>query len=900
MFPYPSGDGLHMGHTEGYSATDIYYRFKRMQGYNVLHPQGFDSFGLPAENYAIKTGTHPSITTEKNSSNYIEQMNMLGLAHDVSGGVYTSKPEFYKWTQWMFGEFFENGHAYRKTDTVNWCESCQTVIANEQVEDGECERCGTEIIQKDIPSWFFKITDHADDLISGLDELDWPEATKKKQINWIGKSEGAEIDFKIKNREEQITVFTTRPDTLYGVTFMVLAPESELVQSLISTTDNADEVNEYIDQTKKKSELDRLEAKEKTGVQLKGVFAINPANNEEIPVFVADYVLANYGTGAVMAVPAHDERDNEFAQKYGLPIKQVVQTILNESEVEFERSAVYGIIKKNDKYLLQHFKKRDFYWFPGGGIEEGEDTEDALIRELREETPYENFEIVSEGAKVGLDFRTKGRKIMGRNNGTFFLVNLLDSKETEISLTESEIDEDIELKWLTKEEFKNIADSNIPGRTDLIKLAYKLLFENCIQNEYGYLVDSGIHTGLSSQEAMDAIIEKVSGRKKSTYRLRDWSISRQRYWGTPIPIVYSPEGMPQFVGEENLPWTLPTDVDFVPKGMSPLADSKELQTRVTDLFGEGWTPEYDTMDTFVDSSWYYLRYPDPHNTESFCGKEMKEKWLPVDMYFGGAEHAYMHLLYARYVTKVLHGLGHVNFTEPFTKLRHPGMVNDKDGKKMSKSKGNVVNPNEMVEKFGADAVRTYMMFAAPLEDDVIWNEDNIVGVRRFLEKVWSLKEKLSDENNTSFDKELHKTLRQVTEQMEELKFNTVVSDLMKLTNTATKEESIGKEQYRIMLQMLNPMAPHITEFLISEMSGQELLDSMWPTFDTNLAVDDEKTIGVQVNGKRRGDISVSDDDTEDTAMEMARAVESINKFLNEGEIVKVIYVPGKILNIVVK
>ena len=743
MFPYPSGDGLHMGHTEGYSATDIYYRFKRMQGYNVLHPQGFDSFGLPAENYAIKTGTHPSITTEKNSSNYIEQMNMLGLAHDVSGGVYTSKPEFYKWTQWMFGEFFENGHAYRKTDTVNWCESCQTVIANEQVEDGECERCGTEIIQKDIPSWFFKITDHVDDLIAGLDELDWPEATKKKQINWIGKSEGAEINFKIKNREEQITVFTTRPDTLYGVTFMVLAPESDLVQTLISGVENADEVNEYIDQTKKKSELDRLEAKEKSGVQLKGVFAINPANNEEIPVFVADYVLANYGTGAVMAVPAHDERDNEFAQKYKMPM----------------------------------------------------------------------IVVISEDMK---------------------------------------------------------------------------------------LVDSGDFTGLTSEEAMDTIIEKVSGRKKSTYRLRDWSISRQRYWGTPIPIVYSPDGTPQFVGEENLPWTLPTDVDFVPKGMSPLADSKELQTRVTDLFGEGWTPEYDTMDTFVDSSWYYLRYPDPHNTESFCSKEMKDKWLPVDMYFGGAEHAYMHLLYARYVTKVLHRLGHVNFTEPFTKLRHPGMVNDKDGKKMSKSKGNVVNPNVMVEKFGADAVRTYMMFAAPLEDDVIWNEDNIVGVRRFLEKVWSLKEKLSDEHNTSFDKELHKTLRQVTEQMEELKFNTVVSDLMKLTNTATKEESIGKEQYRIMLQMLNPMAPHITEFLISEMSGQELLDSSWPKFDPELAIDDEKTIGVQVNGKRRGDISVSDDDTEDTAMEMARAVESINKFLNEGEIVKVIYVPGKILNIVVK
>lgn len=743
MFPYPSGDGLHMGHTEGYSATDIFYRFKRMQGINVLHPQGFDSFGLPAENYAIKTGTHPNITTEKNASNYVDQWKMLGLGHDFDNLIYTSKPEFYKWTQWMFGQFMEHGQAYRKSDTVNWCNSCQTVIANEQVEDGACERCKTEIIQKEIPSWFFKITDYADDLISGLTDIDWPEATKKKQINWIGKSEGAEIDFHVSGSDEIITVFTTRPDTLYGVTFMVLAPEHQLVQKLREHIKNIDEVDSYVEQTQKKSELERLEGKEKTGVQLKGITAINPANHEEIPVFVADYVLANYGTGAIMAVPAHDERDQEFAEKFSISFKEVV----------------------TEKLIL------------------------------------------------------------------------INSREFD---------------------------------------------------------------GLESEKVKTAIVEKVGGRMKSTYRLRDWSISRQRYWGTPIPVVYSPDGQAQFVGEENLPWLLPTDVDFVPKGLSPLADSQELKDRVTNLFGKGWTPEYDTMDTFVDSSWYYLRYPDSNNSESFCSEEMRKKWLPIDLYFGGAEHAYMHLLYARYVTKVLHDLGHLDFTEPFKKLVHQGMVNDKDGKKMSKSKGNVVNPNEMIDKFGADAVRTYMMFAGPLEDDVIWNEDNIVGVRRFLEKIWGLQEKVSEENNNALDKDLHKTIKQVTEQMQELRFNTVVSDLMKLTNTATKEESIGRDQYMVILQMLNPLAPHMTEYLAQELFDIELVDRQWPVFDESLIKDDEKTIGVQVNGKRRGDITVSMDDGEDEVIKKAREVQSIEKFLSEGEVAKVIYVPGKILNIVVK
>jgi len=775
MFPYPSGDGLHMGHTEGYTATDILYRYKKMSGYNVLHPQGFDSFGLPAENYAIKTGTHPTETTKTNSDTYLEQLKMLGLGYDFKNIIHTSNPDYYKWTQWLFGQFFQNNLVYKKTDSVNWCDSCNTILANEQVEDGACERCKTEIIQKEIPGWFFRITDFADELIDGLDTLDWPESTKKKQINWIGKSEGAEIDFKIQDSDKLITAFTTRPDTLFGATYMVLAPEHLLVKELEEKITNFDAVQAYIADTSKKTELDRLENKEKTGVQLQGVFTINPANQEEIPVFIADYVLANYGTGAIMAVPAHDERDFEFAQKFGIP-------------------------------------KRNVIW-------------------------------------------SKFRPVIG-GDGSENMTILINEQEKDIRL----------------------------GKI-------------CITDE-GILVNSRKFDGMTSEQAKTAITEQVGGRMKSTYRLRDWSLSRQRYWGCPIPIVYSPTGEATYVGDENLPWLLPTDVDFVPTGISPLTQSQELQDRVTNLFGEGWTAEYDTMDTFVDSSWYFMRYPDTNNNQEFCS-EKRKSWLPVDLYIGGAEHTYMHLLYARFFTKAMNRIGLVNFDEPFLKFRPQGMVNDKEGRKMSKSKGNVVNPNDMVERFGSDAVRTFMMFAGPLEDDVIWNEDNIVGVYRFLEKVWSLQEMVADQESELVEKELHKLIKAVGEQINALKYNTAVSDMMKFVNTVNKEKNITQKQLQIFTQLLSPYAPHIADDISHNLGGDLLLNTEWPEYDTSKTVEDMVTIGVQINGKRRGDIEISVDSTEEESVELAKQVESISKWMSEGEIKKVIYVPGKILNIII-
>ncbi len=905
MFPYPSGDGLHMGHTESYTASDILYRYKRMQGYNVLHPQGFDSFGLPAENYAIKTGTPPAESTEINMSNFFKQWKMLGLGHDFSNLIATSDPDYYKWTQSLFGKFFQNDFVYRKTDTVNWCDSCNTVIANEQVEDGRCERCKSEIIQKEIPAWFFRITDFADDLISGLDTVDWPEHTKKKQVNWIGKSDGAEIDFDVLDSDKKITVFTTRPDTLFGATYMVLAPEHELVQQLKDQVSNSDEVDGYISNTQKKSELDRLESKEKTGVLLEGISAINPASQAQIPVFIADYVLAGYGTGAIMAVPAHDERDFEFAQKFDLPIKPVVAQITGQKdEPDFFSTGVYGIIQnENEEYLIQDFTNRGFYWWPGGTKEGQELDEETLRREITEETGYTNFEVGDMVTEMFIDYPPlKGEGFArGRKHLKFYKIQINSEEKVPLELTEQEIDFGITLHWKSESEIRsNIPDH--PSRKPVVLSVIDQFEKTIAQPELGIVVNSGEFDGLSSQDAKSVITEAVGGRMKSTYRLRDWSISRQRYWGCPIPIVYDPEGQAHFVGEENLPWLLPTDVDFVPTGESPLSKSKELHERTEKLFGTGWKPEVDTMDTFVDSSWYFLRYPDTNNGSEFCSTDRLKNWLPsgVDLYIGGAEHTYMHLLYARYFTKAMNKMGLINFDEPFKILRHQGMVNDKDGKKMSKSKGNVVNPNDMVERFGADSVRTYMMFAAPLEDDVIWNEDNIVGTYRFIEKVFGLQDKLTEKQNDDIEKTLHKLIKAVGEQIEELKYNTAVSDMMKFVNLVNKEGGMTKDQLLRFVKLLSPYAPHVSDE-IAESLGERtsLVASDWPEYDESMLADDVITIGVQINGKRRGDIQVSPDATEDDVMNTARANKNINKWVSGGEIKKVIYVPAKILNIVV-
>ncbi|MEK7452691.1 MAG: leucine--tRNA ligase [Patescibacteria group bacterium] len=787
MFPYPSGDGLHMGHTESYTSTDVLYRYKKMKGFNVLHLQGFDSFGLPAENYAIKTGVHPKETTRKNMETYIRQMKSLGFGYDFENKVVTSSPEYYHWTQWIFTKFFEAGLVYKKTDRINWCDSCKTGLANEQVEDGRCERCKSEVIQKNIPGWFFKITDFSEELINDLKDLDWPEHTKKNQINWIGKSDGAEIKFKIlslrlKSEISKIEVFTTRPDTLFGVTYCVLAPEHKIIEELKDSIENWKEVNEYLEKTKRKSEMERIEGKEKTGIELKGIKAINPANKEEVPLFIADYVLAHYGTGAIMAVPAHDERDFEFAEKFTLSKICVIN-------------------------------------------------------------PH---------------------SYMGTLPGD----SLLDATEK------------------TKKNLEKIQKGEVVYVYD------------------GVLINSGKFDGMSSDEAKKAITEFVGGKITKKYRLRDWSISRQRYWGAPIPIVYSPSGEAYTVPKEHLPWLLPEDVDFIPTGTSPLIKSKELKERTEKIFGKGWTSEVDTMDTFVCSSWYYLRYPDPKNEKEFCSKEKLKQWLPVDLYIGGAEHTYMHLLYARFITKAMKKIGLLDFSEPFLKLRHQGMVLDKDGVKMSKSKGNVVNPDDVVGRFGADAVRLYIMFAGPLEDDVIWNENGVVGLSRFLEKVWKLQFLLSidikEPNDLKIEKITHKTIKKVGEDLENLKFNTAISQMMILVNVMEKESGLNIKNYKLLILMLAPLAPHITEELWDILGNNQSIHlSEWPKYDESLAKDDKINFVIQINGKVRDVIEVDVDINENKARGLAEKSENIKKLIEGKEIKKAIFVRGRLLNIII-
>ncbi len=1385
MFPYPSGDGLHMGHTESYTASDIIYRYKKLQGFDVLHPQGFDSFGLPAENYAIKTGVHPKETTQTNANNYIKQMKMLGLGHDLNHLVYTSDPSYYKWTQWLFGKFFENGLVEQKTDKINWCPSCNTGIANEQVEDGKCERCKTEIEQKEVPGWFFKITDFAEDLINDLDKVDWPEATKKNQKAWIGRSEGAKIKFEIRNlkfemndeilndeeeisnvvlvhgcaddendkyyakhwqpwikkelekrgvkvnlplmphpwapvyeehkkefekldinensilighscganflvrwlsetgqkikklilvapwnepnhkikekakfydiskvdysfknnisdgviiftsdneekigkdtakmwtdklnaklielknhghyteggmgttkfpelleevvgrqkpnvvlvhgwggtgrqgwfsevikfldkkgitvvapdfpntnnptyiewekqfrqevvpqinentifvghslapsflmrylsennlklntvifvapvlhnkiekldsffdesfnwnkikkavkkfiivgsdndpyipmedfnelaeklsadfnlyknrkhfsqeeknnpevvkllekvlsevemspREsvfsprnsateisEEISVFTTRPDTLFGATYLVVAPEHELVAKLLEKKDlgfkNYEEVKDYVEQAKNKTEMERLEGKKKTGVKLEGLVAINPANNEEIPIFVADYVLGGYGTGAIMAVPAHDERDYAFASQMNaeqtqknaekIEIRQVVASLserkgkdkVKDDKKNTKRAVINAIVKhwSEDKYYCLDWTKGGSGWrsFVSGGIEKGETIEEAAIREVKEETGYQNMKVVKKvGGEIVSKFFAVHKDINREINAQCVYIELLDDEWVKPN------DKDVKNhdgKWINK---KDVAEYITID--DLKQFWHQLFNGDELFTGRGVLVNSGQFDGMDSEEAKKAITEFVGGEMTTNYRLRDWSVSRQRYWGCPIPIVYSPEGEAKFVGEENLPWLLPEDVDFVPTGTAPLAKSKELKERTEKLFGKGWTPEVDTMDTFVDSSWYFLRYPDPENEKEFCSPEKLKRWLPVDLYIGGAEHTYMHLLYARFFVKAMRKMGLIEFNEPFLKLRHQGMVLDKDGIKMSKSKGNVVNPNDMVEKFGADATRMYMMFVAPLDEEIAFKEEGVKGVYRFLEKVFSFFERArisadltrtnAEQTQNKTEKSsgvakftgregdyeeapkellalLHKTIKGVTEDIEGIKFNTAISKLMIFINTASRlqkdTESTQKDAERIQkgagkgilrssasvqrqsatslevmekfLILLSPFAPFITEELWLELGHKDsIFNQEWPKYNLEMIKEEEIELVVQINGKLRDKIKVPADISEEEAREKSLASEKIQKYTDGKEIRKVIFVKGRLINIVV-
>ncbi|MEJ0021386.1 MAG: leucine--tRNA ligase [Candidatus Doudnabacteria bacterium] len=719
MFPYPSGVGLHVGHPEGYTATDILSRFMRMQGFDVLHPMGWDAFGLPAENYAIKEGIAPAESIAKNINRFREQIKSIGLSYDWSRELNTSDPEYYKWTQWLFLQLYKKGLAYKKEAYVNWCPKDQTVLANEQVIDGCCERCGTVVVQKLLSQWFFKITDYADRLLNELTKLNWPEPIKLMQKNWIGRSEGAEIEFELENGKEKIKVFTTRPDTLFGATYMVLSPEHSLLPQ-ITTADRKKAVNEYIEKTKAKSELERTALeKVKTG-EFTGAFAINPATKEKIPVWIADYVLATYGTGAIMAVPAHDERDRQFAEKYDIPIA--------------------------DKPLMP-----------------------------------------------------------------------------------------------------------IP----------------------------------------EAI--KKFGTKKIQYKLRDWLISRQRYWGAPIPIIYCDKCGMSPVPDEDLPVKLPDDVDFIPTGESPLARSKKFNDVKCPKCEGPARRDHDTMDTFVDSSWYFFRFADPHNDKSFADKKKMKEWLPVDTYVGGAEHAVLHLMYARFFTKALFDLGYVNFEEPFIKLRNQGLILGPDGEKMSKSRGNVINPDEVIEQFGADAFRMYEMFLGPLEDAKPWQTNGIVGVKRFLDKVWRYQQVF--EAGTD-NKQINKLTKKITSDIENFKFNTAVASFMEFLN---ENKQLSKENWETFLILLAPFAPHMTEDLWHQLKHKESIHTQsWPKYNEKLTKEETVTVVVQVLGRVRASLAFSSGASQSEVKEKALADANVKRHLEGKEIVKEIFVQDKLINFVVE
>ena len=775
MFPYPSGAGLHTGHARSYTIVDSIARFYRQQGKNVLNPIGWDTFGLPAENYAIKTGISPQEATKTNIANFKKQFKRLGISIDWSREINTSNPEYYKWTQWIFRELYKKGLAYRKESYQWWCDNDKTVLANEQVENGRCWRCGEEVSKKQMTQWFFKITAYADELLADIDNLDWPEKIKTMQRNWIGKSEGAEVEFKIADGEakgEKIKVFTTRPDTIFGVTFLTIAPEHELLEKL-STDLTREKLEEYKKKSLKKSEIERQENKEKTGI-FTGSYAINPANGKKIPIWVSDYVLGGYSEGAVMAVPAHDERDFEFAKKFDLDIIKVVE---KPEDMADDDSCYHG-----------------------------------------------------EGAMV--------------NSGEF----------------NGQRSEDVREQIL------------------------------------GWLEESGI------------------GRSKTTYKMRDWLISRQRYWGCPIPIAYDKDGKEHLIPEEQLPVMLPTLSDFKPddSGKSALAKSEEFIT--VEINGEKMTRETDTMDGYACSSWYLLRYADPRNSKQAWDPELVNYWAPVDYYVGG-DHAVAHLLYIRFWTHVFRDLGLTNFAEPVKKLLYHGYINAEDGSKMSKSKGNTIDPLEVIDQgYGADSLRTYEMFIAPYEVDASWDSRGIAGVYRFLNRVWVLVQEFiesekSAENLSNFaevQKIQHKTIKKVTEDFHRESLNTAVAALMEFVNDLYKLKLEGfSNDWRFILEdllrMLVPFAPHISSELWQQLGNDDFIEkSGWPKWNEDLLKTDEIQIIVQVNGKLRGKIKVSANSEKDEILAAAKAEDNVSKFLQDKEILKEIFVPNKLINFVVK
>jgi leucyl-tRNA synthetase len=761
-FPYPSGAGMHVGHIRAYSSLEIVARKRRMEGYNVLFPIGFDAFGLPTENYAIQTGIHPRKVTDDNIAKFTNQLKMAGFSFDFNRTVDTTDERYYKWTQWIFLQLFKNGLAYRDKTYVNYCPSCQVVLSNEESQGGKCDRCDSPVVQKEKDVWFLKITQYAEELLEGLNELETLPRIKTEQENWIGKSVGAHVHFPVKDSQEELAVFTTRPDTLFGATFMVIAPEHPLLVKMHDQIHNMDEIHKYQKDAKMKTEFERVElSKDKTGVKLDGVNAINPLNNKEIPIFVADYVMMGYGTGAIMAVPAHDTRDYEFATKFGLDIVEVIK---------------------------------------GGDI--------------------------------------------------------------------------------TKEAYTDTSS--------------------------GELINSDFLNGLEVNDAIDQMIVYLEdhklGEKAINYKMKDWAFNRQRYWGEPIPIVHCEKCGMVAVPEEDLPVTLPKIENFAPstEGESPLSTVEEFVHTTCPSCGGKATRETDTMPQWAGSSWYFLRYTDPENDQEFAAFDKLQYWMNVDWYNGGMEHVTRHVIYSRFWHLFLHDLGKVPTKEPYKKRTAQGMVLGTDGDKMSKSKGNVVDPLEIIEEFGADTLRLYTLFIGDYEQSTPWNENGVKGARRFLEKVVRLFDKISNQTNDTYQTLLHQTIQAVSEDIEHVKFNTAIAKLMTLVNEFTKAEYVNQEDFELFLKLMNPFAPHLAEELWSKLGHQEdLVEESWPEYDETKLVEDKVEMVISINGKMRDKIEIKRDMSKEDVLAIALKRERIVELLNNQEPKRTIVVPNKIVNIVV-
>ena len=767
-FPYPSGQGLHVGHPRPYTALDIVARKRRMQGYNVLYPMGWDAFGLPTENYAIKNKVHPKEVTKKNVARFKEQLHSLGYSFDWDREINTTDPDYYKWTQWIFLKLFNAGLAYKKEMPINWCTSCKVGLANEEVVNGVCERCGSPVVRKVKSEWMLKITNYADKLLEGLNDVDYIERVKTSQRNWIGRSEGAKVDFRIKDKEDKLRVYTTRPDTLFGATYMVVSPEHPIIDKYKDKIKNWDAIVEYREMASRKSDFERTElAKDKTGVVLDGLTAINPINDTEIPIWISDYVLMTYGTGAIMAVPAHDDRDWEFAKKFSLPMIQVVEG--SEGPVDIDAAA-----------------------------------------------------------------------------------------------------------------FTDVAT--------------------------GKMINSGFLTGLTVEEAKekvkDFLTEKKIGNRKVNYKLRDWVFSRQRYWGEPIPIVHCDKCGYVPLDESELPLLLPEVDSYMPtdNGESPLAAMTDWVNTTCPCCGGPAKRETDTMPQWAGSSWYFLRYTDPTNTEALASPEALKYWLPVDWYNGGMEHTTLHLLYSRFWHKFLYDEGVVPTPEPYQKRTSHGMILGENGEKMSKSRGNVINPDDIVKEYGADTLRTYEMFIGAFDLSASWSDDGVKGCRRFLDRVWKL-QTILDKDNDGYSKDLetkmHQTIKKVSSDFENLKYNTAIAAMMALINDFYKKNSITLGEYKTLITLLNPVAPHITEEIWEIIGGEgRLYEQSWPEYEEAKTVESTVEIAVQINGKTKVTLSIGKDDAKDDVL--ARAKEALGDRLDGKNIIKEIYVPGRIVNIVVK